>query len=120
MPRTYFPICSPLSLWSSCINPKILVSPILLHIRVDVDFDAVKFHAVQSCHKIIEDFVLKKIVPAFQTRYLIHRMKRRRQRNSRISLVTSGSINQRLRLNYKPFTLHKYVLTPEYSMIYAA
>ena len=120
MSRTYFPICSPLSLWSSCVNPLILVFLVLLHIRVDVDFDAVEFHAVQGCNKIIEDFVLKKIVPAFQTHYLIHRVKRRRQRNSRISLVTSGSINQRLRLNYKRFPLHKYVLTSEYSMIYPA
>ena len=120
MPRTYFPICSPLSLSSSCISPLILVSLVLLHIRVDVDFDAVEFHAVQSRHKIIEDFVLPKIVPAFQPRYLIHRVKRRRQRNSRISLVTSGSINQRLPLNYKRFTLHKYVLTTQYFMIYPA
>ena len=119
MPRTYFPIYSPLSLWSSCVNPLILVVLILLHIRVDVDFDAVEFHAVQGYHKIIEDFVLPKTVPAFQPRYLIHRVKRRRQRKSQISLVTSGSINQRLRLNYKRFTLHTYVLTPPYFMVYA-
>ena len=120
MPGIYFPICSPLSLSSSCISPLILVSLVFLHVRVNVDFDAVEFHAVQSCHKIIEDFVLPKIVPGFQPRYLIHRVKRRRQRNLRISLVTLGSIKKRLRLNYKRFTLHKYVLTPQYFMIYPA
>ena len=116
----YFAFFLPQSQRSSCVSILLLVFLVLLPISMDVDFDDLKLHVVQSDHKIIKDFVLKKRMPAFQPRYLIHRVKRRRQRNSRISLVTSGSINQRLRLNYKRFTLHKYALTTEYSMIYAA
>ena len=57
-------------------------------------------------------------MPVFQPRYLIHRVKWRRQQNLRMSLVTEGLINEKKRLNYNQFTLHQSVVTPQYFMVY--
>jgi hypothetical protein len=60
------------SLWANCVIQLLLVLLVLTFIDMDEYLYASQIHAVQSRHKLIEDFVSKQTVPAFQTRYRLH------------------------------------------------